>query len=215
VIVSDYTALIPGQNQNKPKFIGWLAANLQPIVDAQQAANELYKAFILDTAVGVQLDILGQQLGQSRTVNFIPEGGVSSTLNDDLYRLILKAAILKNTWKGTRQEIYDFWIRVFPQYPIIIVDNQDMSMSYSIFGLPLDPSALMPFTYDSPTLGYDAGYWVNQSGGLLRELILHHYLTPKPAGVSVSYSFPTQVIFAYDQNSTYLKGYNAGNWIST
>lgn len=213
MILSDYLALIPGQNNQKPKFMAWLAACLQPLIDTQQFLLNIDSYFQIDTAIGVQLDMLGVILGRSRTVDFVPEGGVSPVLTDDLYRIVLKATILKNTWKGTKQEVFDFWSRVFPQYPLVIVDNQDMTMSYTIYGLPLDISAIHPFTYDDSVNGYDAGYWVLIGGGILRELIRNHYLTPKPAGVLVTYSFPTTAIFAYDQNSTYLKGYEAGNWL--
>lgn len=215
MILVDYLALIPGQNSNKPRFMAWVAANMQPLVDAQALALSLSSYFLLDTAVGAQLDILGQQLGQTRIVDFVPEGGVSSELDDDLYRLILKAKVLKNTWRGTRQEIYEFWQRVFPLYGIQIVDGQDMTMSVAVFGLPLDPSALMPFTWDTPGLGWGQGYWTLFNGGILRELVRNGYFTPKPAGVSVSYSFPDDPVFAWNQNSDYLKGWNEGTWINT
>lgn len=213
--LSDYTQLIPGQNSDKPRFMAWVAANLQPFVDSQAISLSMHTAFNLDDAVGVQLDIIGQQLGQGRVVDFTPEGGVSPTLNDDMYRLVLKARVLLNGWKGTRQEVYDYWQRVFPQYGIQIVDGQDMTMNYVLYGLPLDPSALMPFTWGASGLGWGQGYWTLFGGGLLRELFRNGYLTPEPAGVAVTYSFSDSAVFAWNQDNDYLKGWSEGTWLGS
>lgn len=122
-----------------------------------------------------KLDPLRLQIGAS----------VSPVLNDDDYRLILKAKIIKNQWKGTKQELYDFWAQYFPQYPIIIQDNQNMTQTVMIYGM---------------------------TPGIQQELVVNGYIVPKPAGVRINFIFPTDPVFAYEFDTPYLKGYSQGHW---
>lgn len=110
----------------------------------------------------------------------------SPILDDSLYRIILKAKIILNQWKGTKAELYDFWTRYFPQYPVFIQDNQDMTMNVLIYGM---------------------------APGILQDLVRNGYIVPKPAGVRINYAFPTDAVFSYDFNTPYLKGYNEGSWV--
>lgn len=206
--------LIPPPNKIQPKFMAWVEANLKLYTDAQSCINLLNVNFELENAVGDQLDVVGEILGQSRLVDFNPGGGLSSILDDNLYRLVLRAKILLNTWKGTIPEIYDFWERWFPQYKIIIQDNQDMSMEVVVFGIPNDLGGALIFGYGTgPGLGgYGDSYW-NGFNGILRGLMVNNYFVPKPAGVSVNYTFIDDPVFSYDTDTDLLKGYDEGYWI--
>src|ERR1035438_279531 len=86
-----YLALVPSQLRGRPKFMAWLAAALEPLDDLNQCLATFNYSFDLDSAQGAQLDILGQLIGQSRTVGFQPSGGVSPTLDDPTYLILLKA----------------------------------------------------------------------------------------------------------------------------
>ncbi len=212
----EYLDLIPMPNAIQPKFMAWVEANLQPYLDTQAVLNSFTDAFDITKAVGKQLDILGEILGVSRLVNFKPGGGISALLEDELYRLVLTCRIILNQWKGTKDEIYDFWQTFLPEYPVLIVDNQDMTMNVLVVGVPASTPGATYFAYDSDTTelkGYDAGFW-EPFNNILRDLILNDYFFPKPAGVSVSYTFLDTAVFAYDQDSEYLKGYDAGEWVS-
>lgn len=214
--IQDYLDLIPPPNNIQPKFMEWLEKNFQPLIDSQTVINSMVEAFHIDEAVGDQLDVLGAILGLPRKVNFQPGGGASAILSDDFYRIALKAKIIQNQWKGTKNEIYDFWETFLPQYPVLILDNEDMSMSVLVAGMPNDLAGTKSFGYDAPddeVGGYDEGYW-EPFNGVLRDLVLNGYFTPKPAGVSVSYSFLEDPVFGYDLSSDLMKGYDEGEWIS-
>lgn len=215
--LSDYQALIPGPNDKQPNFMAWLTASLELIVANQGLMGLMYDAFDLSKAVGNQLDILGEILGLPRTLDFQPSGGQDPVLEDDIYKIALYAKILKNQWKGTKQEIYDFWQTFLPQFPIVIQDNQNMSMNVTVFGMPNDTDGILTFGYGPETLtigGYGHGYWGGQLASILRSMVRHHYFIPKPAGVAVYYSFSETPIFGYGVNSDYLKGYGQGYWSS-
>lgn len=217
--IQDYLDLIPPPNSIQPNFMAWIQANLEPYVDVEVALEEIIAAFNIDVAVGDQLDAVGAILGQPRDIGIDLGSGASPILTDENYRIVLKARILYNHWDGTKDQIYDFWQAFLPEYPVMILDNQDMSMSVLVIGVSNDLEGTFAFAYDyletegAPALtGYDLGYWFPFES-ILRILISNNFFTPKPAGVSVNYEFSDQIGFAYDQDTDFLKGYNEGYWI--
>lgn len=72
---------ISPEHRDKPKFTAWLSAALQIIVDMQNFLSTLYTYFDLDTAIGNQLDILGEYLGCTRMLPFQPALSVSPVKN--------------------------------------------------------------------------------------------------------------------------------------
>lgn len=210
--LSDYQALIPAPNSSQPKFMSWVSTNLQPYVDAQACLDTFATAFDIDTAVGVQLDMIGQILNVSRTVNFQPDGPVSPVLGDDNYRLVLKARILRNQWKGTKQEIYDFWQKHFPNSPALIQDNQDMTMTVLVVGMSNETTGVPFFGLDeedATVKGFDEGY-CDTFVGLTRKLVLEGYFVPKPAGVKTTYLFMNNPVFGFDVENSLIKGLDEG-----
>lgn len=181
-----YTNLVTSQHQNKPKFMAWLTAALNPIDDGATLANNLNTYFDIDTAIGKQLDILGEVIGVGRTVNFQPSGGVSPVLDDDTYRIVLKAKIMQNQWDGTIGQIYELWSALFGSTAYMILqDNQDMTLIAQIFGL---------------------------SSTIQQDLISNGYIVPRPEGVTMNYLYITNPVFSYDMETTYYKGYDEGYW---
>jgi hypothetical protein len=206
--------LIPAPNTDQPNYTAWLAANLQTYVDDQTALGLLPADFNIDIAVGDQLDVLGVILGVSRTVPFDFGGGISPVLADPIYRIVLKARIILDLWNGTKDQIYDFWQNFLPEYPVLIQDNLDMSMSVLIFGVPADTGGVVSFGWDTDTAdikGWDEGYW-GPFENTLRQLIENGYFTPKPAGVSVAYSFADSPVFAWDIENDLFKGWDQADW---
>lgn len=183
--IQDYLALIPAPNSIQPNFMAWVEANIQLFVDGQDCLNSMIAAFNIETAVGAQMDVIGQILGQPRTVDFEPSDMSSPVLDDDNYRIILKSKIIRNLWHGTKPELYDFWQQFFPTIPLLILDNQDMSMDVLVIGM---------------------------APGIQQDLVEHGYFVPKPAGVRINYFFSTDPIFAFDLDTDYLKGWDLGYW---
>jgi hypothetical protein len=65
----DYTTLITSEHNTKPKFMALLDAVVNGIGATADVLLGMPAAFDLDTAVGNQLDIVGQWIGQSRSVS--------------------------------------------------------------------------------------------------------------------------------------------------
>lgn len=215
--IAEYLELIPPPSSLAPKFMAWMRVAMKISNDTQNVLNEIIEAFDIDTAVGNQLDVLGDLLNRPREVDFTPGGGASPILPDSMYRVVLKAQILKNIWKGTKGEIYDFWEKFFPDNPVLITDNQDMTMTVTVVNVPTTLEGTVTFSYDTDTdeeKGYDEGYWEGfQNIGI--DLIENGYYTPKPAGVGVIYEFITDPVFAYDADSEFFKGYDeSAEWIA-
>lgn len=183
--IQRYLNMVTSQHQNKPKLNAWLAAQLTLIDDVASLADVFNSSFDLDLATGSQLDILGVILGVQRRVTFQPTGGASPLLNDDMYRLVLKAKILQNQWDGTISQMYSMWNEVFSDAIFILQDNQDMSTNALIIGL---------------------------STQIEKDLTTNGYIIPKPQGVSMTFSYSSDPFFAYGLNTDDFKGYGAGHW---
>lgn len=211
-----YLDLIPSPNNTQPKFIEWYQGCLQPFLNVQSLLASFNTAFSLDEAVGVQLDLIGQRLGQGRIVDFEPPGGLSPILDDETYRLVLRGKILKSHYNGTKQQIYDFWRQWFPQYGILIHDNQDMTVSVIISGITDDISQESIFAWgeEGPVFkGWGEGYWTGRLEGMTKSLIRNGYFVPNPSGVLINYSFSDVPLFGWDSETSAIKGWGEGYWI--
>ena len=123
-----YLNLITSEHANKPKYRAWVKVLLTPFIDAINLNKNIKLAFFINSAVGIQLDIIGKWLGLSRQVDFQPTDGSSSILNDKYYRIALKAKIVKNLWKGTIEDFYNMWQILFngEDLQVYLADNQTM-----------------------------------------------------------------------------------------
>ncbi|SDI53912.1 DUF2612 domain-containing protein [Pseudomonas panipatensis] len=212
--ISDYLGLITSEHSDKPKFMATVQAVLQPLVDVINAADGLAANFDLDVAIGAQLDIVGLWVGISRHVKtplagvyfsfdidgigldqgvwkgpFDPDSGVVS-LDDDTYRLLIRAKIGANHWDGTLGASKAILDLVFSGAThVFIQDNQDMSMTIGVSGARPTPLALALLT-----------------GG---------YIPIKPEGVRVDYYVVTSVdgpLFGFDIINEYIAGFDQGSW---
>ena len=159
-----YLRRVAPQHQ-KNKFLRWLSANLTPCRDAAVLLAGYGAVFDIDSASGVQLDVIGDIVGRKRMLNFEPEDGSSPVLDDALYRVLLKAKISINHWDGTIPSALTLWENLFPEYTLVIRDNQDMSINMYVVGLvtPLE-----------------------------KELMNRGFIAPKPQGVRINYSFVSE-----------------------
>lgn len=126
--IAPYLNLITSEHQNKPNFIAWLSAALTVIDDGETAASSVITAFDVDNAVGVQLDTIGARVGANRQLGVNLTTASSSLLDDDHFRILIKAQIAKNSWDGTIISLYEIWNTLFPQNSLQIIDNQDMTI---------------------------------------------------------------------------------------
>lgn len=156
-----YLNLITSEHATKPKYMAWIKELLRPFIEVIKLNDDIKKAFNLNTSVGVQLDTIGKILVLDRRVNFEPTDGSSSLLDDNNYRFILKAKVIKNQWKGTISDFYVFWNTLIGQeLNIFLVDNQNM-----------DPVAVV---------------WDSQVDSMTQDLLSNGYIIPKPAGLGLT-----------------------------
>ncbi|UKV75135.1 DUF2612 domain-containing protein [Burkholderia vietnamiensis] len=213
--LTDYTALITSEHRDKPRFMGTVGALVQPIVDQMNVLQSMPAKFDLDNAVGVQLDDVGLWVGVSRKIRipltgiyfsfdiaglgfdqgtwkgpFDPDTGLT-VLDDDTYRLIIRAKIGANHWDGTLASSAEILNSIFgADTHVFIEDHQDMSMTIGIAGKV--PSAV---------------FIALLAGG---------YIPLKPEGVRVAYTIVTTVdgtpMFGFDMSGPYVAGFDAGAW---
>src|SRR5690348_3759758 len=155
--ITKYLNLITSEHNSKPKFMSWLSAALQKVDDGMTMTNSIPSAFDINNAVGVQLDTLGQVIGQLRNIG-VPLTSSSSILDDTHYRLVLQARIARNQWDGTIGQVYDIWNNAFPGSALQIIDNQDMTMQAVV---------------------------TNLTDNLSTELVTAGLIIPKPMGVTL------------------------------
>ena len=90
-IINYYTNLLIMQYSGQTKAPATVAATVTPVI-ADQIYTQVRDAFNINTAVGVQLDILGKYIGANR--NGYTFGG-PTTLGDSDFRTYLKLIIIK------------------------------------------------------------------------------------------------------------------------
>lgn len=212
--LSDYLALITTEHSDKPKYMAMVEAVVQPMVDALNASQGLPADFDLDQAIGAQLDIVGLWVGIGRRVKtplvgvyfsldvvglgfdqgvwkgpFDPDSGVVA-LDDETYRVLIRAKIGANDWDGTLSGSKAILDPVFSGAThVFIQDNQDMSMTIGVSGEPPTAISLALLT-----------------GG---------YIPIKPEGVRVDYYIVTSVdgpLFGFDLSNEYISGFDQGSW---
>lgn len=214
--VEEYLALITSEHALKPKFTGTVALSVAPFVRLRNVFDQMSSStFDLDNALGKSLDMIGEWIGLSRNINvpisgvyfafdtpglgfdqgvwkgpFDPDTGIVS-LDDDTYRLALRAKIGINMWDGTFEKTKDVMELIFTDVGTnaFIEDNQDMSMNLVIAGTP--PSAL------------------------ILALITGGYIKIKPSTVRVAIYMVASApgpIFGFDADNEFISGFDTGAW---
>ncbi len=212
----EYLALITSEHSDKPKFEATVGATVAPLARIQEVLGSLVQEFDIDSAVGVQLDIIGQWVGRSRRIDtplvgvyfswddtvssgfdsgiwkgpYDPDSGLVD-LPDDAYRLLLKAKVAANNWDGTIPQAYEIWTTAFgTDTYLLIQDNQNMTMTVGIAGFPLSV--------------------------VEKALLINGYIPLKPEGVRIDYYAITPEagpLFMFDvEPSAGAAGWDAGQW---
>lgn len=126
-----WLALIPPENNQKPNFMAMLTAVLQPFADSIGVANSLTGLFDLTTAVGSQLDIVGQWIGITRNIP-VPNTNTFIALTDPQYLALLQAKIAMNQWNGTIPAAQAALNLLFPENTVLIQDSENNHMSFAL-----------------------------------------------------------------------------------
>jgi Protein of unknown function (DUF2612) len=183
--VGYYLNLLTSEYRVEPNLVAWLTAPLSLLDDLTAMLPDIPPAFDITLAVGPQLDILGELIGQSRTVGFQPSAGISPTLDDTTYRLLLQCCIAKNQWDGTIDSMQPIWQSLFPGGRINFLDGQDMAVTIVLTGV---------FT------------------SIIQDLIVHGYMIPESETVQYTYTFGTFPTFGFDQDNVLVGGFDHGHW---
>lgn len=214
--LSNYINLLPSANDDKPNFLAVLSALLQPFVDEQNVVASLIEKYDLDTAVGTQLDVVGQWVGFGRSV-LSPLAGVYFSLDtedvgfdqgvwwepdnpltvlvdldDDTYRLMLRAKIASNYWDGSLQQLQQIFAEFFLVSPgtyVFVIDNFNMTMTVGISGA-------IP-------------------GRIYQLLFLNTHVPFPPAAVLSDVVVTTEYgapLFGFDVENNYIGGFDSGAW---
>lgn len=211
----DYTELITSEHRQKPKFEAMVDLVAGAFWGARNFLEGLPDAFDLDTAIGAQLDAVGEWVGLSRYVS-VPITGVYFSLdiaglgldegylqgrydsttgpvrmNDEVYRAMLRAKIGANHWDGTSEGLNAILASVLVDIgaQMFVEDHQDMTMSLYLIGAVPQPIYI--------------------------SLIKGGYMAVKPAGVGiVDYFRPSENIdgplFGLDAQGQYIAGLDSG-----
>lgn len=151
---------IYAEYRNKPKAVAWyeIARKLGGSVEA--AAEAVRKSYDIDSAEGEQLNVLGRIVVAPRSfVGTMPlnpgyfdltDGSEfgdddamfsalaidqDGNLSDDLYRLVIKAKIVKNNGDATIENILAGMNFLLPNAEVLrVTDGEDMSFSIEFYG---------------------------------------------------------------------------------
>jgi hypothetical protein len=112
--LSQYLRLYTHQYRLSTMLQDFSYDRLKYFAEDRDALYGLDNGIYVETAVGPQLDIIGEIVGMSRTLPFEPTDGSSPLLEDEFYRQLIKAKIALNHWDGKLQSIEEAWREIFP-----------------------------------------------------------------------------------------------------
>jgi len=125
LLISDtdeYAQLISEKNYGREKFLLLSRSVLEPGMDLQQVLNTIDSCFDLDNASGAQLDIIGNLVGASRELNYVPATG-DRIMDDDEFRMVLKLTIAMNTWDGSLGALRKIYNDIFGESATIVYND--------------------------------------------------------------------------------------------
>ncbi|MFA7943101.1 DUF2612 domain-containing protein [Pseudomonas brenneri] len=151
---------IYAQYRDKPKAVAWYAIGRELGGSLEAAAQAVRKSYDIDTAVGEQLNVIGRIVVAPRSFvgaypmnpglfdltdgdEFGDDDAMFSALtidqdgelSDELYRLVIKAKIIKNNGDATIENILDGMNFLLPNAEVLrVTDGEDMSFSIEFYG---------------------------------------------------------------------------------
>lgn len=151
---------IYAQYRDKPKAVAWYAIARSLGGSIEAAAEAVRKSYDIDTAVGEQLNVIGRvvvaprsfvgstpmnpglfdltdgdQFGDDDVMFSALTIDQDGQLSDELYRLVIKAKIVKNNGDATIENILDGMNFLLPKAQVLrVTDGEDMSFSIEFYG---------------------------------------------------------------------------------
>lgn len=214
--IAPYLALVTSEHSDKPNFIAWLSAQLQAFADGTAIYAQFTSAYDVDTAVGTQLDVVGQWVGRTRYVavplsvyfsldtaglgldqgiwyeSFNPLTGLVA-LPDEEYRSYLKAVVVANQWDGSIPGAYLAWSNLFSatQSTLLLGDGKYLLLADgSKLLLNNYPSRIFIQDYDDMSM--IIGVFGVAPTAVLLALLTGGYIDLRPEGVRIrGYATPT------------------------
>jgi hypothetical protein len=180
-----YLDLLTSEYKKSPKLNKFLLKMLRKFDEVDECLVLFDTVLSIDSAAGPQLDQLGSIVGAGRVVGFQPTGGGSPTLDDDDYRLYIKAKVARNLWDGTLDGLQSVWAILFPDFKLAVLDNQNMTMTVFIVG-----------TISST----------------FSDLVQNGYIVPRPEGVLCKYVLGPYPLFGFGQVQGFIDGFDIGHW---
>lgn len=93
--------------------------------------DTIIEGYNLDTAKGIQLDIIGKYVGLKRQVRALIGTTNTNVLNDEQYRLLLKLKLVQNTNYSSTSQIRVALYNLFPT-SIRLFDRRNMTYEYEL-----------------------------------------------------------------------------------
>jgi hypothetical protein len=185
-LIEYYLDKLTSEYRSSTRMNAWLNANLKLFQDMLTCIRKILPEFDIDTARGVQLDVLGAIVGQKRQVDFQTSAGGNPILDDETYRLLLRARIAMNHWDGKIGSAMNIWGKLFPGGRLLIYDHQDMSATIFYFG------AFTP---------------------MIKDLIEHGYIIPRPEGVLYDRTtfLDGKALLGFDRNDELVAGFETAD----
>jgi hypothetical protein len=158
---------IYAQYRDKPKFVAWIGINGEIGNEIETAYQGVRVSFDIDNAGTNELDIIGRivqinrsfesgfsynsdQVGRSQVGNsqaMPAQGATDEELNNDIYRILIKSKIAKNTNDATLDGIITAMDIIVETTDIMVVDNENMSFEIE-FGELTDTERLVLTNFD-------------------------------------------------------------------
>ena len=181
---NEYTELIAGAHRERPRFTEWVYQLTKPVLEARLGLADMINRYDVDLAEGKQLDAIGVRVGVNRRLRlrisdvffaFDDVGGVGfdlgvwktprddaygvTELSDNVYRMLIKAKIALNQYRGTNESVKELLELVMSAFNVTsaqwsYVDNQDMSVDIFISRASAPPIVCEIFSKNVFTLNH-------------------------------------------------------------
>ena len=127
--MTDYLSLFSAYVREKPRFMAQAEALLRQVSDLAALASSIHSGFSVRSAVGIQLDALGESFSIPRQEGW----------DDETYRSVLQRKLKRFAWDGTNETSFDFLLS-----GETFRDNDNGTVTVGTDMLPLPASELLP-----------------------------------------------------------------------
>lgn len=182
--VDKEAARIYAQYRDKPKFVSWIGINGHLGNEIESAYQDIAGSYDIDSANTAELDILGRIVGINRSFEATIEysssqfgrsqfgssqfqqtqGVTDAALNNDIYRLLIRAKIAKNTNDATLDGIIAAFSFIVETNGIRILDPENMGIDILFDSLTdLEKLVLVNFDITPKPQGVELNGFIDES----------------------------------------------------